>query len=79
VPDDPWQEHIDFMYGHYGRRDPECVWCGHRVVVALQGFYGGGSWSTDTDDEGPASSPGDGRTCAASPDGTHDVISEATG
>ena len=34
----PWQAHVEWMYEHYGRRDPECFWCGKSVYMSLQGF-----------------------------------------
>lgn len=72
--DDPWETHIDFMYEHFGRRDPDCTWCGRPVVMALQGFYSGGTWSTDSDDEGPHSAPSpEAMRCDESPDEEHDV------
>lgn len=72
----PWEFHVEWMDEHYGRRDPECFWCGERVVMSLQGFYGGGIWTSDHEDEGPGTAAcGPGVTCPTSPDGAHDVLS----
>jgi hypothetical protein len=73
----PWEVHIATVTERYGRRDPECMYCGERVWMALQGLFGGGVWTTDPDAEGPASSGlnGDGTRCPSSPDREHDCRS----
>jgi len=68
----PWELHVDWMVTHYGRRDPACVYCGEHIWMALQGFLGGGSWTTKQADEGPASSLDQvGQRCSESPDSEH--------
>lgn len=69
----PWDFHVRYMEDVFGRRDPECVLCGQNVYMALQGFFGGGIWTTEEADEGPASPGlnGPATDCAESPDGRH--------
>ena len=63
------------MYEHYGRRDPECFWCGETVYMSLQGFLGGGSWTTNSAEEGPGNVASLGAMfCEPSPDHMHDVL-----
>lgn len=71
----PWDAHIAFMVEKYGRRDPACAHCHRRVVMGCQGFYGGGFWTTNHGDEGPASPirDQDALRCTASPTGEHEV------
>ena len=49
----PWQVFVDEMYDRFGRRDPDCFWCGETVYMSLQGFFSGGRWTTEKDLEGP--------------------------
>jgi len=71
----PWQVFIDEMHGTYGRRDPECFWCGEMVYMSLQGFFFGGIWTTDSELEGPSKAAwGPSTECSRSPDGEHDVL-----
>jgi hypothetical protein len=80
VSESPWQVFVDEMYERYGRRDPECFWCGERVRMVLQNFYSGGTWTTDEDAEGPCSySTPEGARCERSPDGEHDVFTARFG
>ena len=74
----PWEVHEEHMRRYYGRRDPECFWCGETVYMALQGFYSGGTWTTDPVSEGPLSVGGDGLAtrCPESPDDGHDPLPE---
>jgi ribosomal protein S27AE len=69
----PWAWFVDDMLELFGRRDPECVWCGKTVFMALQGPRSGGIWTTEEADEGPCSSglDGPGTRCPESPDGEH--------
>ena len=73
----PWDRHVAWMNVVYGRRDPECIHCGQRVWMTLQGFYAGGSWTTDPRHEGPLfggeSLADEGQGCASSPDGEHEA------
>lgn len=67
----PWNVHVACMLETFGRRNPECVWCGATVYMALQGFFSGGVWTTEEVDEGPCSGclDGPGTRCAGAPDG----------
>jgi hypothetical protein len=71
--DGPWEDFIDYMELTYGTRSLLCDWCKRPVWMALQGFYGGGVWTTDKEHEGPASNglnePG--TVCSESPDDEH--------
>jgi hypothetical protein len=69
----PWEFHVRYMTEVFGRRDPECVWCGQAVFMALQGWHSGGIWTTMEIHEGPCSSglDGPGTRCEDSPDGEH--------
>ena len=73
APDNPWEAHELFMEMFYGGRFPTCCYCGKTVVMALQGFYSGGSFTTQLEAEGPLfGDPGgdldlDGFACAESP------------
>ena len=74
-PKGPWEFHVEWMDEHYGRRDPECFWCGEHVVMSLQGFYGGGIWTTDENLEGPCTAAsGPSTVCSSSLDYQHDVL-----
>jgi hypothetical protein len=75
APDHPWRVHVVYMLETYGRRDPECVHCGERVWMALQGFCSGGTFTTDRAAEGPTSDGlnDPGTRCPRSPDGRHDT------
>lgn len=68
-----WELFESRMLELYGSRDPECVWCGETVYMALQTHTGGGIFTTDESAEGPCSNGlnGPGTHCAASPDGDH--------
>jgi len=78
---EPWDAFTAYMYSAYGRRDPECIHCGQRVWMALQGFYSGGMLTTDPSHEGPVSG-GDLQDaefrCEWSPDGEHSTDVTAT-
>jgi hypothetical protein len=50
-----WDEFVDYMEMTYGTRSPLCDWCKKPVWLSLQGFYGGGMWTTDKEHEGPVS------------------------
>jgi hypothetical protein len=70
----PWRHHVEFMISTFGRRDPACRFCNRPVVMSLQGWYGGGAWTTNRDAEGPAGVGSEsGEACDASPDGLHHV------
>jgi len=74
APEDPWPNFISYMEEFHGTRWPTCQHCGQTVVMALQGFYGGGSWTTNREDEGPlGTGTAPGTTCLESPDGEHDA------
>jgi hypothetical protein len=70
-----WKRHIAELEEDYGRRDPECVWCGRTVYMAFFHYFGVGAvWTTDEADEGGC--PGDhgsrsGIECSVAPDGEH--------
>ena len=70
----PWQVFVDEMYDRFGRRDPDCFWCGETVYMSLQGFFSGGRWTTEKDLEGLGTAADRGVRCAASPDDEHDVL-----
>ena len=58
----PWDSHIECMMAAFGTRTPVCELCGELVVMALQGFVGGGIWTTELDAEGPGFNGLDGPT-----------------
>jgi hypothetical protein len=67
-----WDDHVRYMLRVFGRRDPECVWCGENVYMSLQGLHSGGIWTTESADEGPCQEvDGHGVRCVESPDGRH--------
>ena len=73
MTDDPWGIFGSDMLDLFGRRDPECVWCGQTVYMALQTAVSGGVWTTEEADEGPYSEGlnDPGTRCPESPDGEH--------
>jgi hypothetical protein len=66
---------VEFMEETFGRRDPECVWCGATVHMTSQALFAGGVWTTEEAHEGPARGgawlTGPGTRCSESPDGEH--------
>lgn len=72
MSDSPWDVHIEYMLRVFGRRDPDCAWCGETVYMSLQGSFSGGIWTTDALKEGPmTAADGPSTECPQSPDGEH--------
>ena len=73
--EDFWDVFDAFMVERFGRRDPECVWCGQTVYMTSQGPFAGGVWTTEEAHEGPALDGewlnGPGTRCPEAPDGEH--------
>ena len=72
--------HILEMQETYGTRSPVCNWCGEPVWMSLQGFFSGGSWTTNPDNEGPNFGCKEldvqAEQCAKSLSGRHEVQTE---
>ena len=76
----PWDEHVAYMEREYGTRSPACLHCSEPVWLALQGFFSGGSWTTNPDNEGPNFGCKEldvqAEQCAKSLSGRHEVQTE---
>ena len=75
---DPWNVHVAEMMADYGTRSPACIHCGESVWMSLQGFFGGGTWTANANNEGPCFGGNlvdvEGTRCASSPSGEHEVV-----